>query len=85
MKNKDSLDEIIEISGGDMRKVLLNLFQQTISDSSKMQFLDKQKKMNYKFQLKNDQKFPLFHMLGKYLYAKRFDEINKKDRVFTRK
>lgn len=33
--------------------------------------------------LKNDQKFPLFHMLGKYLYAKRYDTIQKKDRVFT--
>lgn len=35
-KSKDTLDEIIEISGGDMRKVLLNLFQQTISNSSKI-------------------------------------------------
>lgn len=68
-----------------MRKVLLNLFQQTISNSSKMEFLNKENKMQYKFKLKNDQKFPLFHMLGKYLYAKRFDEISRKDRPFTRK
>lgn len=74
MKSKDIIDEIIEVSNGDMRKVLLNLYRQTIDkQTNPIQYMNKSEKSEYKFRLKNEQKFPLFHMLGKYLYAKRYD------------
>ena len=35
--------------------------------------------------MENDcKKISIFHGLGKYLYAKRYDEKSKKDRVFTK-
>ena len=52
--------------------------------TTQMENMNKQQKSQYKMKLKNEQKFPLFHMLGKYLYAKRYDPIQKKDREFTR-
>lgn len=47
--------------------------------------MGKEEKSIYKEKLKNEQKFPLFHMLGKYLYAKRFDPNHKdKNRHFSK-
>ena len=34
--------------------------------------------------MKNLKRFPLFHLLGKYLYAKRYDVRTKTDRSFSR-
>lgn len=42
IKSKDILDEVIEISGGDMRQVLLNTYRHTIKDESyKMRYMSK--------------------------------------------
>lgn len=46
--------------------------------------MNKDEKNEYKLKLKNEGKIALFHMLGKYLYAKRYDTIQKKDRTFTK-
>lgn len=46
--------------------------------------LTKIEKSEQGLRLKNDKKISLFHLLGKFLYAKRLDVANMKDRVFTR-
>lgn len=85
MKSKDTLDEIYELSSGDMRRVLLYIYKHTIeSIECKMAYMSKDQKNEYKLKLKNEAKIPLFHMIGKYLYAKRFDNLQKKDRTFTK-
>jgi hypothetical protein len=80
------MDEIIEVGNGDIRKVLLSLYRYQLEQSNNrvVRQMDRNERADYLNRVKNEQKCPIFHLLGKYLYAKRYDVAQKKIRYFSR-
>ena len=76
--NSSTVENVIKLSNGDVRKLLLDIYLSSIDRNR----ANKPKKEG---SVKGEgQKVSLFHGVGKYLYAKRYDTDLKKDRPFTK-
>ena len=94
LSNKEELDEILEIGNGDARKTLINVYNNyvmkrfiangSIGNHKNVRKFNGKSKSEHKLKLENNKKIPLFHLIGKLLYAKRLDTSLMKSRAFSR-